>query len=268
MTRALAALLLGGALLGGAPFALAAGAEPFPVERPLAFRLAAADGMPGAVHVDISFPRAGTWRARARWTGRGMAGLWLQTPDARPIDKRVGAAPLEIEIVVADDGRVRPGQPLRLRFAPLTHRGVLEGELALEQPPPPTPPPVLAFVSPVAPVESVPGGPGACLLAPTLPESGVRALRPLAEALEAAGPEDVAWARQWASTLREEAARERSESARRNALGTLWERLRRNPAPSPALDAAVRRVLAGVDESSRRGAVAERDAILGALACL
>lgn len=224
--------------------ALGAGetAGPAPDRR---YQLSAADGIPGAVFASLTPDRPGVWRASATFTGRSLAGLWFEDASGRTIRRMVGPSPLTVEINV--DGRtVRPGDKLRVRFAPTTAHGRLVGELVLLPPASTVPAPV----APPLPQRLV--GPGAVLAPGFGDDAAGRALRNLAESLENAKPPAVAWGRRWAGQVAQAAGQQKEGEDSRRALDQAWTGIAADPAPDQKVGAGMREVLAGVEDLARR----------------
>lgn len=246
---------------------LAAPAAP-PRAEDLVYRLETADGLPGAVRVDLTPDRAGTWTVTAQWTGRGLAGLRLEDPAGRLLDRRTGASPLELSFAVHAAG---VGVPLAIRFAPLTDRGTLSGTISVS---PPAAPDSAAERAPSVGSAPPPDGPGACL-APLFGEdpSG-RAAQALSSALASAPAPAVDWVRvKSAEAVKASGEAERGRASR-GALDRLWDEIAANPCPDAKTGAAFRQVLAALEDLTRRdgagsaSARARRSKLVGTLACL
>ena len=195
--------------------------------------------------------RPGTWIFRAEWEGRGIASLRLEEPAGRVVGRIAGASPLELRVPVPVGAA---GRRLRVHFSSLGARGALEGELAAV-PPPGDPDGEIAGRDDreSAPSTTAVGGPGACLLAGTSAadrQPGARRLRELAAALTDASPEALAWARKWVG--RAVTASLDVDVRGREGFDALWEGLRLDPAPDPAVGRAVRGVLAVLEDLARR----------------
>ncbi len=249
---------------------------------PLRYRLEAKDGIPGAVRVVATLDRTGPWTIESTWTGRGLAGLWIEDDAGRALRKLVGASPLSITVDTAEFD-LAAGRSLRIRFAPTTARGVLSGELVVLPPPDAAgaateaaagAPPAEGAGTP--PADAVPAftGPGRCLASAFADDAPGRALRELATALETARPEAAQWASHWSQELVRAAGEVEKGGASRGAIDKLWSAVGAGTPPDPAVAAAFRRVLATFEELTRRErqggtkAAGRRAAVVHALECL
>ncbi len=213
------------------------------------WRLVARDGVPAAFRVTVVLDRPGTWAFRATWSGRGIGSLRLEEPGGRVVGRIAGASPLELRVPVPPGAA---GRRLRIHFSSLGARGALAGELAAVPPAPgPGDEDSGSAGEEAAPVGVT--GPGACLLEGMTAddrEPGARRLRELATALAGASPRSLAWARKWIG--RAVAASLDVEVRGREGFDALWEGLRLDPAPDPAVGRAVRGVLAVLEDLARR----------------
>ena len=100
---------------------------------PQRYALEAGDGVPGAFRVLIIPGSTGTWACEATWTGRALAGLWVEDGNGNTVRRLVGASPLLLELPI--DGQALPiDQKLIVRFAPFTARGPMTGWLTVTAP--------------------------------------------------------------------------------------------------------------------------------------
>lgn len=262
-------------ILGAVLLAAAAGAPALagaPSEETLHYVLDAAPGIPGAVRLTAAIDRPGLWRVEAEWTGRSLSLLKVEDDAGQPIGRLLGPSPLVIELPVPA-GTIDLPARWRVRFAPTTATGRLDGEIRLVPPPAPAP------VEP-APVAAGfrPGAPGACLARAAGEDAAGRALQQLAQALATAGPDGLAWGEEWAARLAdfrgEEDARGRLP---RDLFDRTWKRIRLESSPGEELLRGVRAVLAALESLVRTeerggpaaaGARARRHEVLEVLGCL
>lgn len=255
-TVALARLTLTSGLLLGLFFSI----SPAAAMEPQRFRLEAADGLSGAVRLPLTLDQPGRWRILARWSGRGLAGLWAEDGTTKKALRRVaGAASLELVLDVGD-GAVAVGTAVTIRFNPTTDRGNLLGELEILPPsvtPQPPPPADTIPASPVQPSSDVEApnwkGVGACLApAAGKTDAAGRSLIALADALERADPAGQQWIRRWIGKIHQAAQTEERGKLSRGALDQLWDTLAANRLPDDPGVKAVRQVLAVVEDLTRR----------------
>lgn len=221
------------------------------VPEPQLYQLDAGDGVAGAIRIPFAIDRPGVWRWTASWQGRGLAGLWVEDRTSKTKRRVVGASPLVLDLQLADG--IQSGEPLLLRFAPLTARGALTGRLELSWPvaeppadqnePVVTPPPTAETV--------LLRGPGRCLEAAFGDDPTGRALRALAEGLELAPPSDIGWVQRWSAQLVTALRENEDETLPRRVFDNLWEALSLDPPPETAAGRGFRTLLAALEDLVR-----------------
>jgi hypothetical protein len=244
------------ALLAGAP-ALAEAAEPH------IFRIAAADGQPAAFRVPYAMPQAGRLQVVARWEGRGLAGLRVESASGDTLIRRTGPSPLRVEVDAT------ASRALVVRFATFVDSGSVAGTLALFGP----------AVSPDGRTPEVLEGGATCLGPAVGPDRVGQALGAFDRRLAGAPLDERRWLRGWAEELAALAGREGPDGALvRHDLDRLWSRLKFEARSGRRDEAVVRRLLSALEAlalreeeavGSERGELrARRRAILEALSCL
>ncbi|MBP7148793.1 MAG: hypothetical protein KBD01_14760 [Acidobacteria bacterium] len=244
-----------------------------------AYELQAADGLPGAYRVTLQLESAGAWRFAAEWSGRGLAGLWLEDASGTTVARQAGATPLALVVDVGGSEAPGVGERVVLRFAPMTARGELRGRLRIV-PPAPSPaqapsPPRPARLEQPRPA----GAAGSCLERLAGDDVALRGLGALAESAAAARPDEREWLARWSAALQRAASLDRPHRLARDDIDRLWQDMALDPPPGEALARAFRGVLAVVEDLVRLETAApaeaqagtareRREQVLAALGCL
>ncbi|MFN7966578.1 MAG: hypothetical protein U0V87_12910 [Acidobacteriota bacterium] len=242
---------------------------------PQRYALEAGDGVPGAFRVLIIPGSTGTWACEATWTGRALAGLWVEDGNGKTVRRLVGSSPLLLELPV--DGQTLPiDQKLIVRFAPFTARGPMTGWLTVTAPAQESEANIQTPPAPVSLIEPPVRGWGACLVPAFGDDTAGRSLRALAEALEPPTPKLKAWMSRWAGRIAASVHEEDDGRVSRRGFDLLWEDLAADPPVDDASGRAFRGVLAAIEDLVRReerprerkSAAERRVQIVEALGCL
>jgi hypothetical protein len=206
--------------------------------------------------------------------------LRVEDASGKTLYRTVGGSPLQLSIALPS---VEPPRELTIRFAPTTTRGAIRGAIELYSPGAiaeyeaarqrerashdPKPEPIRTHAL---------TGPGSCLEAVLGDDAAGQAVNRFGQALEAAQPEEVAWARHWSKQLIERLNEDVDGKIPRRGFDSLWEDMLLDPAPKGVVGRELRAVLAALEELVRReerspvanSATARRRTVLRAVGCL
>lgn len=244
-------------------------------DEPKRYALEAGDGIPGAFRVMLVPDVSGTWKCEAAWTGRALAGLWVEDESGKSLRRLVGPSPLVLEMPV-DGEAFLVGRKLVVRFSPYTARGPMSGWLEVSAPAGQAALDLQEPPQPASLVEPPLRGPGACLAPAFGSDTAGRAMRALAEALQPGTPKMREWMSRWAGRVGTAVREDEDGRVSRRGFDLLWEDLAMDPPVNDDSGRAFRGVLAAIEDLVRREdrprerklAATRRAQVVEAVSCL